>query len=50
MTNNGFQQKSKNTTTTKHKIKHENPCLNWESNPGPLAAQLNVLPVNHRVH
>ena len=31
------RQESKNTTTTKDKIKHKNPSRNWESNPGHLA-------------
>jgi len=30
-----FEQKSKNTATTKHK----NPCQSLDSNPGPLAMQ-----------
>jgi len=38
VTNNVFwDKKSKNTTTTKQKIKHKNPCHNRELNPGPLA-------------
>ena len=34
-----FGEKSKTTTTTKHKIKHKKPCQNRELNPGPLAPQ-----------
>jgi len=32
-----FWTKSKNTTTTKQKLKHKNPCRSRELNPGPLA-------------
>ena len=32
-----FGQKSRNTTTTKQKIKHKNPCRSRGLNPGPLA-------------
>ena len=48
VTNNVFW--TKNTTTTKQKIKHENPCLNRESNPEPLAPQLDALPLVHLVN
>jgi len=29
--------------TNEHTRKHENPCLTWDSNPKPLAAQLNAI-------
>ena len=32
-----FGLKSNNTTTTKTKIKYNNPCQSRELNPGPLA-------------
>jgi len=32
-----FEEKSKNTTKTKQKVKHKNSCQIWESNLGPLA-------------
>jgi len=42
-------QKSKNTTTTKHKNKHKNTCQSRESNPGLLASQAAALPLHRRV-
>jgi len=32
-----FWTKHKNTTTTKQKMKHKNPCRSRELNPEPLA-------------
>ena len=37
MTTNVFLDKTKNTTSTKQKIKHKNPCRRRGLNPGPLA-------------
>ena len=45
-----FGQKSKNTTTIKQKIEHKNPCRNRKSNRGPLAPQMDALPLHHRVN
>ena len=42
--------KSKNTTTTKQKIKHKNPCRSRESKPGPLAPKANALPLDHQIN
>ena len=42
-----FEQKSKNKMTTKHKIKHKNPCLSRELNPGPLAPKADGLPLHY---
>jgi len=39
-----FLQKSKNTTT-KHKLKHKNPCRSRKSNAGRLAPQSDALPL-----
>jgi len=51
VTNNVFfDKKSKNTTTTKQKIKHKNPCQSWQLNPGPLAPKADVLPLHHQVN
>jgi len=41
---------SKNTTITKQKIKHKNPCLSRELNPGHLALKADALPLHHRVN
>jgi len=50
-TNNVFlDKKSKNTTTTKQKIKHKNPCRSRGLNPGPLAPKADALPLHHRVN
>jgi len=48
VTNNVFSQKSKNSTTTKQKFKHKNPCRSWGLNTGPLAPKANALPLHHR--
>jgi len=45
-----FWTKSKNTTTTKPKIKHKNPCRSRELNPGPLAPKADALSLHHRVN
>ena len=45
-----FDKKSKNTTTTKQKMKHKNPCRIWGLNPGPLANKADALPLHHRVN
>jgi len=45
-----FRTKSKNTTTTKQKIKHKNPCRSRELNPGPLAPKADALPLHHQVN
>ena len=37
VTNNVLWTKSKNTTTTKQKVKHKNTCRNRELNPRPFA-------------
>ena len=51
MTNNVFwTNKIKNTSTTKHKIKHKNPCRSRELNPGHLAPKADALPLHHRVN
>jgi len=50
VTNNVFWTKSKNTKTTKQKIKHKNICQWREMNPGPLAPKTDVLPLHHRVN
>jgi len=51
LTNNVFfLQKSKNTTTTKQKFKHKNPCRSWGLKPGPLAPKADALPLNQRVN
>jgi len=48
VTNNGLlTKKGKNTTTTKQKIKHRNPCQSRELNPGTLAPQSDALPLDH---
>ena len=41
-----FGQKRKNTTTTKQKIKHKNPCMGLGLNPGPLAPKADALPLH----
>jgi len=43
-----FWAKSKNTITTKQKIKHKNPCWSQELNTGPLAPKSGVLPLSHQ--
>jgi len=51
VTNNVFlDKKSKNTTTTKQKIKQKNPCRSRGLNPGALAPKANALPLHHRVN
>jgi len=45
-----FWTKSKNTTTTKQKIKHKNPCQSRGLNPGALAPKADALPLHHRVN
>ena len=45
-----FGQKSKNTTTTKQKIKLKNPCRSGRLNTGPLAPKADALPLHHRVN
>ena len=47
VTNNVFWTKSKNTTTTKQKIKHKNPCWSRELSPGHLALKADALPLHH---
>jgi len=42
--------KSKNTTTTKQKIKPKNPCRSRELNPGTLAPKADALPLQDRVN
>ena len=42
-----FGQKA--TQQHNKEIKHKNPCQSRESNPGPLAAQSDALPLDHRV-
>ena len=42
--------KSKNLTTAKLNIKHKNPCLSRELNPGPLAPKADELPLHHRIN
>jgi len=44
-----FVTKSQNTTT-KQKIKHENPCPSRELNPAPVAPQADALPLHHQVN
>jgi len=41
-------QKSKATSTTKHKIKHKNPCQSRRSNP--LAPKADALPLDHQTN
>jgi len=50
VTKNVFWTKSKNTTTTKQKIKHKNPCRSRELNSGPLAPKADALTLHHRVN
>jgi len=50
VTNNVFWTKSKNTTTTKQKIKHKNPWRSRGLNPGPHAPIADALPLHHRVN
>jgi len=45
-----FWTKSKNTTTTKQKIKPKNPCWSRGLNPGPLAPKADALPLHHQVN
>jgi len=45
-----FGQKSKNTTTTKQKIKHKNRCWSRELNPGPLTPKADALSLHHQVN
>jgi len=42
--------KRKNTTTTKQKFKHKNPCRSRELNPGHIAPKADALPMQHRVN
>ena len=49
VTNNVFLTKSKNTTTTKQKIKHKNPSHSQKLNAGPLAHKAAVFPLNLQV-
>jgi len=48
--NNVFWTKHKNTTTTKQKMKHKNPCRSRELIPGTLAPKADALPLHHRVN
>ena len=48
--NNVLMDKSKNTTTTKQKIKHKNTCRSRELIPGLLAPKADALPLHHRVN
>jgi len=41
--------KNKNTTTTKQKLKHKNPCRIRGLNPGPLAPKVDALPLHHHI-
>jgi len=51
LANNVFWgKKSNNTTTTKQKTKHKNPCRCRELNPGSLAHKADALPLHHRVN
>jgi len=50
MTNSVFMDKSKNTTTTKQKIKHKNPYRSRELNPEYVAPIADALPLHHRVN
>jgi len=50
VTNSVLWTTRKSTTTTKQKIKHENPGRSWESNPGPLAPKTDALQLHHRVN
>jgi len=51
VTNNVFlDKKSKNTTTTKQKIKHKNPCRSRVLNRGHLAPKADALPLHHRAN
>jgi len=42
--------KSKNTTTTKQKFKHKNPCRRRELNPEPLAPTADALLLHHPIN
>jgi len=42
--------KSKNTTTTKQKIKHKKPCRSRKLNPETLAPKADALPLHYRVN
>jgi len=42
--------KTKNTTTTKQKIKHKNPWRSWGLNLGPYAPKADALPLHHKVN
>ena len=50
VTNNFLWTKSKNTTTTKQKIKPKNPCLSRELNPGQVAPKADALPLPHQIN
>ena len=51
VTNNVFlDKKSKNTITTKQKIKHKNPWRSRGLNPGTLAPKADAVPLHHRVN
>ena len=48
--NNMFWTKICKTTTTKHTIRHKNPCQRRDSNPGPLAPVADALPPDYRIN
>ena len=49
--NNVFlNKKGKNTTITKQKFKHKNPCRSRGLNSGPLAPNADALPLQQRVN
>ena len=45
-----FWQKSKNSSTTKHKIKHKHPFQRQELNLGPLTPMSDAFPLGHRLN